>query len=78
MNLANLPSRARWFCESGCGLGNIGNGAGCDEPSRCGGFFYEFLLIIAWKLLLQLDYDAARAKDELADVLANIKPMEVA
>jgi len=27
---------------------------------------------------LQLDYDAARAKDELADVLANIKPMEVA
>ena len=27
---------------------------------------------------LQLDYDAARVKDELADVLANIKPMEVA
>ena len=27
---------------------------------------------------LQLDYDAARAKDELAEVLANIKPMEVA
>jgi hypothetical protein len=27
---------------------------------------------------LQLDYyDAARAKDELAEVLANIKPMEV-
>ncbi len=25
---------------------------------------------------LQLDYDAARLKDELADVLANIKPME--
>ena len=27
---------------------------------------------------LQLDYDAARTKDELAEVLANIKPMEVA
>jgi len=27
---------------------------------------------------LQLDHDAARAKDELAEVLANIKPMEVA
>ena len=27
---------------------------------------------------LQLDYDATRAKDELAEVLANIKPMEVA
>ena len=27
---------------------------------------------------LKLDYDAARAKDELAEVLANIKPMEVA
>ena len=25
---------------------------------------------------LQLDYDAARTKDELADVLASIKPME--
>ena len=29
-------------------------------------------------LRLQLDYDAARAKDELAEVLANIKPMEAA
>ena len=29
-------------------------------------------------LRLQLDYGAARAKDELAEVLANIKPMEVA
>jgi addiction module HigA family antidote len=27
---------------------------------------------------LQLDHDAARAKDEFAEVLANIKPMEVA
>ena len=27
---------------------------------------------------LQLDYDAARAKDALAEVLANIKPMKVA
>jgi addiction module HigA family antidote len=27
---------------------------------------------------LQLDYDAARAKDKLAEVLANIKPIEVA
>jgi addiction module HigA family antidote len=27
---------------------------------------------------LQLDYDAARAKDALAEVLANIKPIEVA
>jgi addiction module HigA family antidote len=25
---------------------------------------------------LQLDHDAARAKDELAEVLANIKPIE--
>jgi len=24
-----------------------------------------------------LDYDAARTKDELADVLASIKPMEI-
>jgi len=27
---------------------------------------------------LQLDYDAARAKDELADVLAGIKPLQAA
>ena len=27
---------------------------------------------------LQLDYDAARTKDELAEVLASIKPMEIA
>lgn len=27
---------------------------------------------------LQLDFDAARAKDELADELARIKPIEVA
>jgi hypothetical protein len=37
---ANLPSQARWFCESGCGLRNIGNGAGWYEPSHCGGLFY--------------------------------------
>ena len=29
-------------------------------------------------LRLQLDYDAALANDELAEVLANIKPVEVA
>lgn len=27
---------------------------------------------------LQLDYDAARTKDELADVLSSIKPLQVA
>ena len=47
MDPANLPSRARWFCESGCGLRNIGNGAGWYEPSRCGGLFY-------WADLFQL------------------------
>ena len=34
--------------------------------------------ILSMSLRLQLDYDAARANDELAEVLANIKPMEVA
>ena len=47
MDLANLPSRARWFCESGCGREILAMVRDAMSPPVVEGFFY-------WADLFQL------------------------